>query len=190
MKNGWLFNAAYHIPVINKFGIEVGIGFCSNSFSYSASPLFSKEYKNAIEESINNKRWSNLTFSAGPSLMIGKGKCNATIYTKAALLFTKIPQQTIGNDNPVAVFDGDRTSFAFNPGVRLNYSMNSKLSLFVNPELITSLNKNIPYQEKDISKAMNADGKFNPDTYSSLPLDKKYMSINLFGMSLGIKITL
>ncbi|MEO9022339.1 MAG: hypothetical protein ABI237_13215 [Ginsengibacter sp.] len=190
MKNGWVFNAGYHIPVKNNFSIEVGIDFWSNRFSYSPSSLFPKEYKNAIEESINNKRWNNLTLSAGPSLMIGKGKYNVTIYTKAAVMFTKIPPQTIGGDNPGAVFEGDKTSVAFNPGLRLNYSMNSQLRLFINPEFLTSLNKKILYREKNILKATDADGKFNPDTYNSLPLTKKYMGIHPFGMSAGIKINL
>ncbi|MEO8822675.1 MAG: hypothetical protein ABI366_03800 [Ginsengibacter sp.] len=190
MKTGFTINAGYRIQIKNSFGIEVGIGTWSNGFSYKPSSLLPKEYMNKIEESIHHDNWKNMTVSAGPSLSFGKGKYIATLYTKAVVLFTKIPQQKMGGDNPVASFSGNETSAGFNPGLRLNYSLNSRIGLFINPEYLTSFQKNISYGEKDISKAMNADGKFNADTYQSLPLEKKYMGVNLFGVSAGLKIHL
>lgn len=195
--NGFTFNIGYQIPLNSVLNIEVESHYFINHFNYKPSALLPDKYLLELKNNEENKKWSSLGITVGPSVNIGRKALYATVYAKAGILFINIPNQFIGAANQngeitdasgLAKFSGKQTSALFNTGLRINYNIRSYLTLFFSPYFSTSLKSNINYQEKNVSLAIDADGNFNQDKFSSLPYVQKQTGFRNYGVQLGIRI--
>ena len=143
--NGFVFGFSMDKYLGKAFALGLDFNVQSNGFKnpYDFS-VITNPYTVAETSSGN---WSTSTITFGPTYRIGSTKFNAEIYSKAGMSYTKSPNyDAVLSDGSFSksIFnlpEQKRTSFGLTSGIRFNYKISSRLSLFLNPQYVYSSSK-------------------------------------------------
>lgn len=171
----------------SKFALGLDFNYQSNSFksSYDFSGI-SSPY--TILES-QNGNWSTSTLTLGPTYKLGSKKFSAEIYSKAGVSYTKSPNYdavlTSGSFSKsiLNLPEQKRTSFGLTSGIRFNYNISNKLSLFLNPQYVYSSSK-VEYCNCGL------DNLNNPDLIVNQEPIKETFSPSFINVNAGVKWSL
>ena len=187
-ENGSVFGVAIDKYFGDRFALGFDINFQSNRFkkpfNFSGIP---SSYN--VTES-NSGTWNATALTFGPTYKIGTDKFSAEVYSKAGILYVKSPgYKAILNSTDFlkTIFDlpsQERTSFGLTSGVRFNYKVSNKLSLFLNLQYAYSSAK-VDYCDCGVEDAF-VDGTFNPDNIIDNEPKLKSLNPSYFNLNAGL----
>ncbi|MFD1061940.1 outer membrane beta-barrel protein [Winogradskyella litorisediminis] len=144
----------------------------------------------AISEN-TDKNFTTTSITVGPTYKIGSGKFTTELYGKAGISFVNSPT-TSASINMTEVFntkEESSTAFGLTTGVRFNYNVSPKISLFVNPQFNFS-GSEINYQTRDFTIIL-ADGPGADDQIDfEQDFNDETVKTSSIGINAGIKINL
>jgi len=187
-ESGSVFGVAIDKYFGDRFalGFDINVQFNSflNPFDFSGIP---SSYN--VTES-NSGTWNATALTFGPTYKIGANKFSAEMYSKAGILYVKSPEYKAtlnSTDFSKTIFDlpsQERTSFGLTSGVRFNYKVSNKLSLFINPQYVYSSAK-VDYCDCGVEDAF-VDGTFNPDNIIDNEPKLKSLNPSYFNLNAGV----
>jgi hypothetical protein len=161
--NGSVFGLSVDKYLNSKFALGFDINFQSNDFK---NPLDFSSLSSAFSV-VNNdiNKWKATSITFGPTYKIGKKKINTELYLKGGFSTIKVPSQSstfsgggIQDINILELKEESKSSFGLTSGIRFNYNISDRFSLFVNPQYVFS-GSEIEIFKKDISPDISN----NPD---------------------------
>lgn len=181
--------------VISKkvsFGLDVNQqnNDFKNPFDYTRIP----ENNFYSLTSFETGTWNTTTIGVGPTYSFGSNKFLIDIYSKAGVSIVKTPNSAdIFNFNGVEteifkLAEQNKTSFGITSGIRFNYSLNDKLSIYLNPQYVYSSAK-IQYSYRDINPSF-IDTEFNPGLLVEQPLETKEVNPSYLNLNFGLTFKL
>lgn len=186
-ESGSVFGISVDKYISSKFALGIDLNFQSNSFS---SPFdfsgITSPYN--VTESANGK-WNATAFTFGPTYKLRASKFNAELYTKFGLLYIKSPDaraifnHSVGTKEIFNLPEQKRTGFGLTSGIRLNYQVSKKLSLFLNPQYVYGSAK-VEYCDCGVS------GSSNPDDILEAESVKKTFSPSYLNVNAGLTFSL
>ena len=185
------FNAG--IALYKYFGKRFGLGLDLNyqSFGFSYQSTLETLPLNSVSQSAQNN-WSTFSILAGPTYKIGSSKFNTEVYAKGGLLSITPPAQSAtfssdGNENlPLLSLNDDTiTGFGLSTGIRLNYKISDRISLFVNPQYQFS-GQQVEYFHRPITSQVID----NPNVLADDGGELCYIRPSTLGVNGGITISL
>lgn len=186
-ESGSVFGISVDKYISSKFALGIDLNFQSNSFSspFDFSGITSPY---SMTESANGK-WNATAFTFGPTYKLGASKFNAELYTKFGLLYIKSPDaraifnHSAGTKEIFNLPEQKRTGFGITSGIRLNYQVSKKLSLFLNPQYVYGSAK-VEYCDCGVS------GSSNPDDILEAESVKKTFSPSYLNVNAGLTFSL
>lgn len=189
-ENGNTFGIAVDKYISNKFALGLDFNYQSNKFS---NPFDYSAIATPAMLSMNtNKNWNVSSFLLGPTYKIGRNKFNVEFYTKAGISILKTPSQSTSFSQSgtsdislLEIKEDNVTALSFNSGIRFNYGISKKLSVFFNPQY-QFISKDIEYFHRPIT----TDVISNPDLLAIdggelCYIKPSYLNVN-FGISLNL----
>ncbi len=173
------------------FGKKIGFGL---DFNYQSNP-FKSSYDFSVISSpftvleTQKGNWSTSTLTFGPTYKIGSKKLSAEIYSKAGVSYTKSPNydavlsSSSISKSILTLPEQERTSFGLTSGIRFNYNISDKLSLFLNPQYVYSASK-VEYCNCGLDNLDNPNLIINQD-----PI-KETISPSFINLNAGVKWSL
>lgn len=187
--SGFNFGVALDKYFGKRFGLGLDVNF--QSFGFNNPNSFELLSPNSLSSS-SDGQWSSFSFLLGPTYKIGSSKFNAEVYAKGGLLSTTPPNQavtySIGENQtlPILSLSNDNvTGFGFNTGIRFNYKISDRLSVFVNPQYQYS-GQQVEYFHRPITQ----EAVDNPDLLIQDAGELCYIRPNTLGINAGIAINL
>lgn len=178
--NGSVFGVTIDKYISNKFALGFDINFQSNGFK-NPFDFSSISSPNSVVNSSDGK-WNATTFTFGPTYKLGSSKFNAEIYSKFGLLYIKSAEAKSvfvhagGTKTIFELPEQKRSGFGVTSGIRLNYKVSKKLSLFVNSQYVYS-SAEVEYCDCGVEGLSNPD-----DILDSQPIKKtfkpSYLNVN------------
>lgn len=182
--NGFVIGTSVDYYVWEKFGFGLDFNYQNNSYKFPYSiPNVSSPFSLTQTE---NGNWNTSTFTLGPTYRVGYNKFTAEIYSKAGISYTKSPENVIvlsNNGFSKSIFNlpsQERTSFGLTSGIRFNYKISDRFSLFVNPQYVFSSAK-VDYCNCGIENSSNPDDLINAQSI------KKTINPSYFNLNAGLK---
>jgi len=142
----------------------------------------------------SRNQFRSIGFDLGPQFSFGSDRFSIKLYGRTGLAINSTPELISRYPNSDIVTSNLKqqslNALTARLGAKLNTELCKGIQLFVSSEYLTSLNGDIYYQSKDISKAIRADGSIDPDLASEIPTTStsfNFSSINVnFGVSIAI----
>lgn len=198
-ENGLVVGFSLDKYLSSKLALGIDLNHQTNPFKngidYSIIP------NPSVVKAIENKSWTNTTLTFGPTYSIGNHKFNTEIYAKTGISFVKSPNSVVTVSNPTFpdfnIFDLRKqqiTSFGLTSGIRFNYTINEKITFFINPQYVIS-GAEVGYYYKDPTVAFfpgidGADPIFNPGLLVENPGIETVVKPAHFNLNAGIKFNL
>jgi len=175
------------ISISKNFCDKLSLGMGVKHSSFNVKQEFG-------QTSGSRNQFRSIGFDLGPQFSFGSDRFSIKLYGRTGLainstpeLISRYPSSDIVTSN---LKQQSLNALTARLGVKLNTELCKGIQLFVSSEYLTSLNGDISYQSKDISKAIRADGSIDPDLASEIPSTStsfNFSSINVnFGVSIAI----
>ncbi|MDC8001463.1 outer membrane beta-barrel protein [Aequorivita todarodis] len=139
-KNGAVFGISIDKYLSKNFALGIDFNYQYNDFS-NPFDFSSISVPYSILNTTNGK-WNASAITFGPTYRLGTSKFNVDIYAKFGLLYLKTPQTASVFQYPngiKTIFDlpeQKRSGFGITSGIRLNYQISKKISLFLNLQYV------------------------------------------------------
>jgi|GEM_PF-2601425 len=140
------------------------------------------------------RQFRSLGFDLGPQFSFGSDKLSVILYGRTGLSVNSTPE--IAQQYP----NTDITTWSLKQqsikalsariGAKVNTELCKGIQLFVSGEYATALNGDVSYHTKDISKAMGADGRIDPDLASEIPTTSNSFNFNSLNVNFGVSISI
>nr|WP_320119979.1 hypothetical protein [uncultured Marinifilum sp.] len=136
----------------------------------------------------------SIGFDIGPQASFNMGKFSIKLYGRSGISVNSTPEvyQYYANSDIITykLKQQSLNALMARVGAKINTELCRGIQLFVSSEYQSSLNGNLNFYTKDISKAINAEGSIDPDLANEIPNranSLKFSSINVnFGVSFVI----
>ncbi len=179
-ENGIVIGTSIDYYFWKKLGFGLDFNYQNNIYTFPYSiPNVSSPFSLTQTE---NGNWNTSTFTLGPTYRIGHKKFTAEIYSKAGISYTKSPKNIIvlsDNGFSKSIFNlpsQERTSFGLTSGIRFNYKISDRFSLFINPQYVFSTAK-VDYCNCGIENSSNPDDLINAQSTKET-IKPSYFNLN------------
>lgn len=182
--NGFVAGLSMDKYLNSHFALGLDFNYQSNPFQ-SAYDFSGITNPFSISET-QNGNWSTSTLTFGPTYKIGSKKFTAEAYSKAGISYTKSPSYDVTlssgalSKSILTLPEQERSSFGLTSGIRFNYSITDKLSLFLNPQYVYSSSK-VEYCNCGL------DNLNNPDLIVEQQPIKETFSPSFINFNAGVK---
>jgi hypothetical protein len=183
-----------------------GLGFDFNDQRNGFKPLYDYgrippadivPYAVSISES---GAWRARSIALGPTYRLGGKRLAASVYAKAGVAKLSGPRSSVrfaflGLDQDLfSLEDTETTAFSLTSGVRLKTNLGSRVSLFINPQLVYTPS-NTSFSYRDLDKAFSRDpdtGRevFSPSALVAQPAIKDKVAQAYLNYSIGVTFSL
>ena len=175
------------ISISKNFCDKLSLGMGVKHSSFNVKQEFG-------QTSGSRNQFRSIGFDLGPQFSFGSDRFSLRLYGRTGLAINSTPELISRYPNTDIVTNNLRqqslNALTARLGAKLNTELCKGIQLFVSSEYLTSLNGDISFQSKDISKAIRADGSIDPDLASEIPTTStsfNFTSINVnFGVSIAI----
>jgi len=176
------------ILIHKNFYKKLSIGFSANHSRFNHRQSFGSM------QGSSHKEMRATSFDIGPQYSLTLGKIAVEFYGRSGLSIVNSPELlvmypqtdiTITNLN-----EYKSTALMTRLGANMTAQICQGLNLYFSSEYSTSLNSNLDYQTRDLSKAFRADGSFDPDLASGLPYKNESLSLSMLNVNFGVRIVL
>ena len=193
-ENGFVFGLSADKYLSKKFALGLDFNMETNSF---ISPIRQTMLPSLIALAyVNNGDWKTTNITFGPTYKLGLGKFNAELYTKGGVSFVKSPSASTvitNGGNSTSIYDLEENStsgFALTTGIRVNYNISPRVSLFLNPQFNGAFNdieycvRGFEFIEENQTIGQEAQVNFDQE------VTKETLNISTVSVNAGIKIDL
>ncbi len=175
------------LSLSKQFCKKISLGFGAKHSSFRVRQEFGP-----VQGSRN--QYTSTTFDVGPQFSLGNSKFAIQVYGRTGLSVTSTPEiKSLQANTDITTEKLKQQSvkaLSARIGAKIKTEVCTGLQLYVSSEYVTTLNSDINFYSKDLSKAIGADGRLDPDLASEIPFttkNLKFSSLNVnFGVNIGI----
>ncbi|PXX98798.1 hypothetical protein DF185_15590 [Marinifilum breve] len=140
------------------------------------------------------RQFRSLGFDLGPQFSFGSDKLSVILYGRTGLSVNSTPEIAQKHPNTDITTSGMKQqsikALSARIGAKVNTELCKRIQLFVSSEYATSLNGDVNFYTKDISKAIGADGRIDPDLASEIPTTSSSFNFNSLNVNFGVSIAM
>ena len=175
------------LSLSKQFCEKISLGFGAKHSSFNVKQEFGP-----VQGSRN--QYTSTTFDVGPQLNIGNSKFAIQVYGRTGLSVTSTPEiKSLQANTDITTEKLNQQSvkaLSARVGAKIKTEVCTGLQLFVSSEYVTTLNSDINFYSKDLSKAIGADGRIDPDLASEIPFTAKSLNFSSLNMNFGVSISI
>jgi len=182
LKDG--FNSG--ILLHKKFSKKISIGLGAN---YSQ---FNHRQALGLEQNSKRHELSSTSFEIGPQYNLKFGRFAIEFYGRSGLSIVNSPQTSMmypETDITITTLEAYKnTALTTRLGANMTTNIFQGLNFYFSSEYLTSLNKDMNYQIRDVSEAIREDGTIDSDVANQLPYRNKSLSLSMLNVNIGVRI--
>ncbi|MCZ4695759.1 hypothetical protein DWB61_13610 [Ancylomarina euxinus] len=182
LKDG--FNSG--ILLHKKFSKKISIGLSAN---YSQ---FNHREALGLEQNSKRHELNTTSFEIGPQYNLKFGRFALEFYGRSGLSIVNSPQTSMmypETDITITTLEAyNSTALMTRLGANMTANIFQGLNFYFSSEYLTSLNKDMNYQVRDISEAIREDGTLDSDAANQLPYRNERLSLSMLNVNIGVRI--
>ena len=137
---------------------------------------------------------SSTSFDIGPEYKFKLGKFALEFYGRSGLSIVNSPQTTaFYPETEISITSLEAyksTSLTTRFGANMTAHVYRELNFYFSSEYITSLNSDLNFQTRDVSKAIRGDGSLDLDVANRVPYRTENLSLSMLNVNIGLRISL
>jgi len=182
LKDG--FNSG--ILLHKNFSKKISIGLSANHSRYNHREAL------GLEQNSHRHELSTTSFDIGPQYNLKLGRFAIEFYGRSGLSIVNSPQTSMmypETDIAITTLEAYKnTALTTRLGANMTANIFQGLNFYFSSEYLTSLNKDMNYQIRDISAAIREDGTLDSDAASQLPYRNESLSLSMLNVNIGVRI--
>jgi hypothetical protein len=175
------------LSLTKRFCDKLSIGFGAKHSSFNVRQDFGP-----VQGSRN--QYTSTTFDMGPQFSLGSDKFAIELYGRTGLSVSSTPEiRMLQANTDIVTGKMDQQSMkalSARLGAKIKTELCTGLQLFVSSEYVTTLNSDINFYSKDLSKAIDAEGRIDPDLAGEIPFSTKSLNFSSLNVNFGVSIAL
>ena len=182
LKDG--FNSG--ILLHKNFSKKISIGLSAN---YSQ---FNHRQALGLEQNSKQHELSTTSFEIGPQYNLKFGRFTIEFYGRSGLSIVNSPQTSMmypETDITITTLEAYKsTALTTRLGANMTTNIFQGLNFYFSSEYLTSLNKDMNYQIRDISEAISEDGMLDSEVANQIPYRNEKLSLSMLNVNIGVRI--
>ncbi len=182
LKDG--FNSG--ILLHKNFSKKISIGLSANHSRYNHREAL------GLEQNSHRHELSTTSFDIGPQYNLKLGRFAIEFYGRSGLSIVNSPQTSMmypETDITITTLEAYKnTALTTRLGANMTANIFQGLNFYFSSEYLTSLNKDMNYQIRDISAAIREDGTLDSDAANQLPYRNESLSLSMLNVNIGVRI--
>jgi hypothetical protein len=182
LKDG--FNSG--ILLHKNFSKKISIGLSAN---YSK---FNHRQALGLEQNSKRHELSTTSFEIGPQYNLKFGRFTLEFYGRSGLSIVNSPQTSMmypETDITITTLEAYKsTALTTRLGANMTTNIFQGINFYFSSEYLTSLNKDMNYQIRDVSEAIREDGTLDSDAANQLPYRNESLSLSMLNVNIGVRI--
>jgi len=182
LKDG--FNSG--ILLHKNFSKKISIGLSANHSRYNHRQAL------GLEQNSHRHELSTTSFDIGPQYNLKLGRFAIEFYGRSGLSIVNSPQTSMmypETDITITTLEAYKsTALTTRLGANMTANIFQGLNFYFSSEYLTSLNKDMNYQIRDISQAIREDGTIDTYAANQLPYKNESLSLSMLNVNIGVRI--
>ncbi|WP_421919783.1 hypothetical protein [Marinifilum sp.] len=163
--------------------LSLGIGLKHSSFNV-------REEFGQVQGS--RQQFRSIGFDVGPQFSIGSDKISVKIYGRTGLAVNSTPElmmlHPITDITTSSLKQQSIMALSARVGAKINTELCQGIHLFLSSEYAASIHGDASFYSKNISKAVGADGRIDPDLAGEIPTTSSSFNFNSLNVNFGVSI--
>ncbi|MGZ2371658.1 hypothetical protein ACXR6G_17900 [Ancylomarina sp. YFZ004] len=167
----------------------------SKKISLGLSANYSKfDHRQALGLEQNSKRHelSTTSFEIGPQYNLKFGRFTLEFYGRSGLSIVNSPQTSMmypeTNITITTLEAYKSTALTTRLGANMTTNIFQGINFYFSSEYLTSLNKDMNYQIRDVSEAIREDGMLDSEAANLIPYRNEKLSLSMLNVNIGVRI--
>jgi len=168
----------------------------SKKLSFSAGINYSAfDYKSKYGSyTDHHHQYINTSFDIGPQYTLIWKRFSFNFYGRMGLSYLHAPSAIAYHPNSQIITANltrqNTTALTSRLGSDFSANITKGLKLFISTEYVQTFNRNLNYEYRDISPAINIDGTINNQKANQIVFNKENFSLSGFNINLGVNISI
>lgn len=182
LKDG--FNSG--ILIHKNFSKKISLGLSANYSKFDHRQALGLEQKSKRHE------LSTTSFEIGPQYNLKFGRFTLEFYGRSGLSIVNSPQTSMmypeTNITITTLEAYKSTALTTRLGANMTTNIFQGINFYFSSEYLTSLNKDMNYQIRDVSEAIREDGMLDSEAANLIPYRNEKLSLSMLNVNIGVRI--